>query len=415
VQQTNIILKVPNLFVFPETETVPDNFRQLAHNLIKNYCKRAYGQYYGPDIEDYTKLEKLDLKLFNENKSDKLFYFIHGGGFFFGRPESYGSTLRDLSYYSNSNVAAIDYRLIPDNYIFSCLEDSLAGYLYIIGSTQMGGKGYKASDVVIGGDSAGGGMTGMITHFLRNTEQAQPAAAIMWSPNLDLTSSQPSEYIMGDKCIVPGPLDKPIISGNLVIRTKFWELPYSGANQHLKQRMSTEGSLFGPKQITYWPLLSPMMDPDLTGLPPILIMNGEYDTFRDSGIVYARRLVQQKSKPSNSQLPQVTVQIYQGQPHDFIIVPFSPFSDDSLKRAGNFIKLAHTPESKIPPPYTIQNSITESKFGQVPQLNSNGFSAYYITSNKVPIVFDPKYKINPFPIWDWGNTNYKFNVTSLLY
>ncbi|KXN66597.1 alpha/beta-hydrolase, partial [Conidiobolus coronatus NRRL 28638] len=243
-----------------------------------------------------------------------VFYFIHGGGFFFGRPESYGSVLKDLASYSNSNVAAIDYRLIPDNYIFSCLEDSLAGYLYIIGSTQKGGKGYKASDVVIGGDSAGGGITSMITHFLRNTEQAQPAAAIVWSPNFDLTDSQPSEYIMGDRCIIPGPLDKPIVSGNLVIRTKFWELPYSGASQQLKQRI-------------------PMMDPDLTGLPPILIMNGEYDTFRDSGVVYARRLAQQMSKPLNNQLPQVTVQIYQGQPHDFIIVPFSPFSDDSLKRA----------------------------------------------------------------------------------
>jgi acetyl esterase/lipase len=411
--KSDTILDSPNIGIFPISVPIPIHFRQLAHKILKNYCLKVYKEYPGIEV-DYHKIEPLNLKLYNYGENfSKIVYYIHGGGWFFRRPESYSALMKDLSKESHSNIASIDYRLIPENSVFESLEDSLAGYLFLTGDLVNLGKGYKASDIVIGGDSAGGGLVAQVVHFLRNISLDLPAATILWSPNLDLTSSQPSEYIMEDKDYIPGPLSNPITKGDLTIKTKFWAIPYLGANEKDKRKMELEGSVFGPKRSTYWPLLSPMLDPDLNGLPPILLVNSDNDSFRDSGLVYARRLFEQQ-RNQKGVFPQLTAHIYEDMPHDFTSIPFAPPREQSITRASNFIKFAHNPQQPINPPYTIQDHITASKFGKVPELSKDRFEAYYLTLNNLPKPFDPPYKINPYELWNWKGVNYMVNFTSLL-
>jgi acetyl esterase/lipase len=77
--------------------------------------------------------------------------------------------------------------------------DSLAAYLYLI-SPPEGIAPIAASDIILMGDSAGGGMCLSLLQLIREMGLPMPAAASLMSPWVDLTHSMPSimEWDGGD-------------------------------------------------------------------------------------------------------------------------------------------------------------------------------------------------------------------------
>jgi acetyl esterase/lipase len=411
--KSDTLLDNHNLGIFHVPEIVPIKFRQLAHKILKNYCIKVYKEYPGIEV-DYTKLKFIHLKLYNYGDSKKkMVYYTYGGDWYFKNPESYSTIISDLFKESGSTFGAIRYRKIPEFSAFECLEDSLAGYLYLTSNNVNSSEGCKGSGIVIMADSAGAALATQVVHFLRNTSLDLPADSLLWSPYLDLTGSQPSEYIIVNKCYIQGHLKKPIIRGNMAVLTGFWALPYLGADEKDKRKMEFEGSIWGPKQSNYWPLLSPMLDPDLKGLPPILLVISYIDTCRNYGLVYARRLFEQQKNPKGI-LAQQTTHIYENMPHGFDIAPFAPPRDQYITQASNFIKFAYNPQF-IVSPYTIQDRIATSKFGKVPELSKDRFEAYFISQKQLKKSFDLLYKINPYEIWNLSGVDYMVNHTSLLF
>ncbi|MEV6774070.1 alpha/beta hydrolase [Nocardia sp. NPDC051030] len=112
---------------------------------------------------------------------DKAIYYIHGSGYVVCSARTHRGLASRLSKLSGLPVFLIDYRLAPEHRFPAAADDVEAGYRWLLGN------GYRAADLVIGGDSAGGHLAlDLLLQNLRN-ETPQPAGVFMYSPLMDLT------------------------------------------------------------------------------------------------------------------------------------------------------------------------------------------------------------------------------------
>ena len=113
---------------------------------------------------------------------EKVIYYIHGGGYVVGSPETHKNMLAALSRLSGIQACLIDYRLAPEHPFPAAVDDVLAGYLALLE------RGYMPENIIIGGDSAGGGGALVLLSELCKRGIA-PRAAFALSPWTDLTLS----------------------------------------------------------------------------------------------------------------------------------------------------------------------------------------------------------------------------------
>ncbi len=113
---------------------------------------------------------------------DKVILYLHGGGYLAGSPWGYRKLVAHLAWATGIRCFVPSYRLAPEHRLPAALDDALAAHAHLLT------LGYKPSDIVIGGDSAGGGLTFAVLSVLCARWQ-HPAAAFGWSPFLDVTCS----------------------------------------------------------------------------------------------------------------------------------------------------------------------------------------------------------------------------------
>ena len=83
-------------------------------------------------------------------------------------------------------LAGMNRRLYDGGTQYAHVKDVLAVYGWLLG------QGIKAQDIVVGGDSAGGGLALSMLLALREAGATMPLAVILMSPWVDLTTSMPS-------------------------------------------------------------------------------------------------------------------------------------------------------------------------------------------------------------------------------
>lgn len=111
--------------------------------------------------------------------------YIHGGAYFFGSVDTHRYMMQRHARKLKGRVFAPEYRLAPQ-FPFPCaLQDCLASYLWLL-------KSYDSKEIIIAGDSAGGGMALSLMVIMRDQGIPLPAGAILISPWVDLTHSMPS-------------------------------------------------------------------------------------------------------------------------------------------------------------------------------------------------------------------------------
>jgi acetyl esterase/lipase len=175
-------------------------------------------------------------------------YYLHGGAYIMGSPGTHRRLVSFIARSAGMRAVLPDYRLAPENRFPAALEDSLAVYRALLQG------GLRASDIAIGGDSAGGNLAVSTLLSLRDSAEAMPAACFLMSPWLDL-DGQGESHSTRDK-IDPW------------FRTE--HLPAIAA-------------MFVDKSETRNPLVSPVYA-DAAGLPPTFIQVGDHEILLSDSI-----------------------------------------------------------------------------------------------------------------------------------
>ncbi|UJR07351.1 hypothetical protein I4U23_011637 [Adineta vaga] len=118
-----------------------------------------------------------------QKNSDKLFIYLHGGGYLIGDIHSYSGFECELSRMFNESFLHVEYRLSPEHSVPAAVNDTIAVYQILLR------QGISPSQIIIIGDSAGGGLA-LLTIQTLVTQQLQiPSGVIVLSPWSDLTAS----------------------------------------------------------------------------------------------------------------------------------------------------------------------------------------------------------------------------------
>jgi acetyl esterase/lipase len=178
--------------------------------------------------------------------SGKLILYVHGGGYVSGSCSDHRRFVSRFAKLTGVINLIYEYRLAPEYPFPAALDDSLEIYQWLLLS------GFSPENIVIAGESAGGGLALAILLALKERNIPQPEAAVAISPWTDLTCSSDS-YFTKNK-LSPAPKN----SWNVFSRH------YAGDNQATN------------------PLISPLFG-NLKDLPPIFINSGVEDELYEDG------------------------------------------------------------------------------------------------------------------------------------
>jgi monoterpene epsilon-lactone hydrolase len=118
-----------------------------------------------------------------DSDASRVLLFLHGGGYCSGSIVSHRRMVTEAGRAARIRTLAIAYRLAPEHPFPAALEDALAAWSFLRA------EGIAASHIVVGGDSAGGGLTVALINQLRDRKEQMPACAWLCSPWTDLTMS----------------------------------------------------------------------------------------------------------------------------------------------------------------------------------------------------------------------------------
>ncbi len=142
------------------------------------------GKLYGLKVEWYRP----------ENaQSGKVLLYLHGGAFILGSCDSHRKLVTQIARAGRIDAVMPEYRLAPEHLYPAGLQDCVGVYRALLE------YGYNPDNIVVAGDSAGGGLTMSLMLELRHTGLPLPGAAVLLSPFLDLTASGESVTTRADE------------------------------------------------------------------------------------------------------------------------------------------------------------------------------------------------------------------------
>lgn len=117
-------------------------------------------------------------------ESAGIMLYLHGGGFVCGSPRTHRQLAARISASSGLPILLLDYRLAPEHPFPAAAEDALSAYRWLLS------EGYLPSQIMVGGDSAGGHLTACLLADVASEKLPMPGAAVLLSPFLDLTGAE---------------------------------------------------------------------------------------------------------------------------------------------------------------------------------------------------------------------------------
>lgn len=169
----------------------------------------------------------------------KAMLYMHGGAYVFGDCTTHRQLVSYVARACGVRALLFEYRLAPEHRFPAAIEDSLAAYRALLD------LGYGPEDIVLAGDSAGGGLVMASLLSLRDAGETLPAGAVVLSPWLDLTASGESMTSRAGRDPWFSPRDIPIVAAYYCDEADYTH-----------------------------PLVSPVYA-DVSGLPPVYIQTGD--------------------------------------------------------------------------------------------------------------------------------------------
>jgi acetyl esterase/lipase len=184
---------------------------------------------------------------------------IHGGGYVLGKPEMNDAQSKLLAAGTGCVVLSVDYRLAPETPFPGAVEDCHAALKWL--HAEAGALGVDTGRIVVGGESAGGGLAAALTLLNRDRDALPIVLQYLTYPMLDHRTGA------GDAHIYDG------VATWTAQSNRFGWTSLLGGNAGVS------------------PYASPARAASLAGLPPAFITVGALDLFADESLDYARRLI----------------------------------------------------------------------------------------------------------------------------
>lgn len=229
--------------------------------------------------------------------SPVLLYF-HGGGYCLGSLDTHRALFSFLARRGHIPVFALDYPLAPENPFPAALDTALDAYQHLLN------LGHKPKDIVIGGDSCGGGLALALLQKIKQEKLAAPAGAVLISPWLDV---RPDGGKSGGSRVEREPVDAMLSRETLRAFANLYTEPENWEN----------------------PLVSPLLG-DVSGLPPILIHGGSEEILYDDSVELEKKVLAAGGRVDRVEWP--------GQFHVFQAFPhFLKDANESLLEISSFV------------------------------------------------------------------------------
>ena len=242
---------------------------------------------------------------------EKVIFYTHGGGYISGSCTDHRMHVAKFVEGTGLPALLFDYRLAPEHPFPAAVEDSVMAYCWLLE------QGIAPENIIIVGESAGGGLCLATLVSLRDQGIPLPCAGVSLSPWTDLKCSGESYRTNARKDI------------STLGSWEIWGGYYVGDNDPTH------------------PWLSPLYA-DLKGLPPVMIQVGDNEILLDDSRRFA-----EKARLAGVD---VTLQVWEGMVHCFaILAPMFPEAVQAMEDIFAYIK-AHI---GIPMPEPVESRVPQ--------------------------------------------------------
>lgn len=226
---------------------------------------------------------------------DHTVLLVHGGGYVGNSAASVRGFAAQLASAAACQVVSVDYRLAPEHPYPAALEDVLTAYRWLLR------EGTSGQNIVLCGDSAGGGLSIATALALRDNGEELPGAVVGVSPWIDLALTGRSVQEKAD----------------IDVMLRQADLAYCA-------------QVYAGSEVVTHPYISPLYA-DLHGFPPLVIHVGSDELLRDDSTRLAAR--------AREAGVDVTLKVWDGLFHSFTFMAGMgiPEADQSLRDIADSI------------------------------------------------------------------------------
>lgn len=204
----------------------------------------------------------------HEAQSLPVLLYYHGGGFVLGDLDSHDVVCRQLANFSGCAVVSVDYRLAPENPFPAAVVDASAALAWLQKNAQ--DLRVDAARVALGGDSAGGALAAVTAIAARESVSPPIVFQLLIYPVTDFLCRSKSHQENGQ--------------GYFLTRELI---------EYFRGHYLPDATLYDDWRA------SPLLHPDLSNLPPALVLTAGFDPLRDEGAAYAQRLTESGNAASH--------------------------------------------------------------------------------------------------------------------